>query len=629
MTGTGRDHTFQEIRPVQSLHAPAFEFAEVAGLGDFTEHDRRLEELAREAAASAASETALVLAPPVAALLEMSLDLGSDDEDLLEDARANAAAQEYELAVDLLTEYLGAHPEHQEGRYLHAYCLYHLDAPRQLEALRILRPLREESLADDGLRERIRDLRRELRRRLTPAEVTAYTQSAHRDPRGALARVEAFVELAPEEGTLSYLLALGQAREGDLERALETAERGAAQADTDREQVASLARRLLLVLLAPQVAPAVSAFKTGDLDRARRELARMDPRWRHSVVVADFDAYLAVLPARVDPRTPPPAPRLPADRTDDLYSLIADADGQVAAQLMRAGQAEHAERLLAPMLALVPRFPWLNFLYAACLYRLLRDPDRAASCARIALRDPTLTQAGELLEAIRSWQEASLVNPVVDEYVAAMESVRGAVSVERLAALRLRLTELERVLPALSSAVHSETGIRIVRELGQAVGQRLTEVADAMLVGGLYEKYDRVMSTAKGGIRDAGQAAGLGRLLDGLAAEIKAVRKGAAKSTGAQVDELAALVATRRAEVEKVTRGIEVSALVRRFNALAEQLSDPLARLRPEPPAVVRSRLSRILDDARSLRRGAKRTLDARDQALLDELIGTISGMLR
>ncbi|GAA2462959.1 hypothetical protein ACFPFX_25385 [Streptomyces mauvecolor] len=628
MTGTGRDHTFQEIRPVQSLHAPAFEFTEVTGHGDFAEHDRRLEELAREAAAAAASETALVLAPPLADAGGMSLDLGSGDEDLLEDARANATAQEYDLALELLGEYLGAHPEHQEGRYLRAYCLYHLDGPGQLEALRVLRPLRDEPLADDGLRDRIRDLRRELRRRLTPPEVTAYTQSMRTDPRGALARVEAFLELAPEEGTLSYLLALGQARGGDLERALDTAERGAAQADADGDQVAAFARRLRLALLTPHAAPAVSAFKTGDLDRARRELARMDPRWRRSVVVDDFDAYLALLHGRTDRRAAPPAPRLPADRTEDLYSLIADADGQHAAELMRAGRAEQAERLLAQVLALVPRFPWINFLYAACLYRLLRDPDRAAACAETALRDPTLTQARELLETIRSWQEATLVNPVVDEYVAAMESVRGGVSVERLGALRQRLVALEHVLPSLSSSVRSETGAQIVRELGQAVGQRLVEVTDAIVVGGLYEKYDRLMSSVKGGISDARDADRLGHALDGIAAEIKSVRKAARKGAGDQLDELAALVVSRRSEVEKVKTGIQVSALVRRFNELAEQQSEPLARLRADP-YTVRSRLGGILEDARRLRRDAKRTLDSRDQTLLDELISTISRTLR
>ncbi|MEU9101652.1 hypothetical protein [Streptomyces sp. NPDC048361] len=628
MTGTGRAHTFQEIRPVQSLVAPAFEFTEVAGHGEFAEHDRRLEELAREAAAAVASETALILAPPVSALLEMSLDLGSGDEDLLDDARANAAAQQYGIALELLDEYLDAHPGHQEARYLRAYCLYHLGGPGQVEALRALLPLRADPPDDDDLRDRVGELRRELRRRLTPLEITAYTETVRTDPLGALARVEAFVELAPEEGTLSYLLALGQAREGDLERALDTAEHGAAQADTDGEQVAALARRLRLALLAPHVKPAVSAFKTGDVDRARRELARLEPEWRHSVVVVDFDAYLAQLARRADRHAPPPAPRLPADRADDLYALIADADGQRAAELMRTGRAEQAERLLAHVLSLVPDFPWLNFLYAACLYQLLRDPDRAAVCAGIARRDPAIAQAGELFEAIRSWQEASLVNPVVDEYVAAMESVRDGVSVERLTALRRRLTDLDRVLPALASAVHSATGIQIVRELEQAVRQRLVEIADAIVVGGLYEKYDRLLSTVQGGISSARDADRLGQALDTISAEIDGARTSARQGAGDRFDELAALVRARRAEVDKVKTSIDVSALVRRFNDLAARQSEPLARLRADP-YTLRTELNRILEDARRLRRGAQHALDPRDRKLLDELIATITGTLR
>ncbi|MCX4820101.1 tetratricopeptide repeat protein [Streptomyces sp. NBC_01142] len=626
MTGTGRDHAFQEIRPVQALQMPAFEFTEVRGHDDVAEHDRRLEEIAREHAAKAASQTALVLAPPADSLVEMSLDLGSDGEELLADARANARDGRHDVALEQLEEYLRPAPEHQEARYLRAYCLYHLGGQHHLKALRILRPLRDEPVEAD-LRERISDLRRELRRRLTPLEVTAYTGTARSDPLGALARVEAFLELAPEEGTLSYLLALGQSRGGDLEEALDTATRGAAEADVDQEQVAALARRLRLALLAPVAAPAVTAFKAGDLHRARGELFRMDPRWRANMVLDDFDAYLALL---VDhPSLTPPAPRLPADRTEDLYSLIAESDGQHAAVLMQTGRADEAERLLAHVLSLVPDFPWLNFLYAACLYRLGREPDRAAACAEIARRDPAIAQADQLLEAIRGWQEAAVINPALDEYVAAMESVRGEVSADRLEALRKRMAVLERGLPALREAARTERGAQVVRELGEAIGQRLAEVTDAMAVHRLYEKYEGIMSTAKGGVSDASAADRLARSLDGLAAEIKNTRRRADKGgPGNQLDELAALVTLRRTELDRVTAAVRVSDLVRRFNQLAERQSEPLARLRAAP-SEVRGTLTAILNEARQLSRSAKGTLDARDRSLLDELIGTIARTLR
>jgi tetratricopeptide (TPR) repeat protein len=620
VTGSEGDrHSFREIGPVPSLRTPAFEFTEVRGHGEVAEHDRRLEELARRAAAEAVSDRLLVLTPVVGALAEMSLNLG-DDEDLLEDARANAQSGAYDLALEQLSEYLRIRPEHQEARYLRAFCMYRLDGQDQVEALRILRPLRDEPMADE-LRERVRDLRRELRRRLTPLEITAYAQTVRSDPHGALDRAKAFLELAPEEGSLSHLVALGQARDGALEQALDTATRGAAEADVDKEQVSSLARRLLLPFLCPVAEPAVTAFKERDPRRARAELSRMAPRWRHNAVVDDFDAILALWIARPN-STSPPMPNLPADRAEDVYSLIAESDGQTAAALMQAGLAHEAERLLARVLALIPGFRWLNFLYAACLLRLGRDPERAATCAEIARRDPTITQAGELLEAIRGWQEATVINPAVAEYVAAMKSVSGGVSSGRLAALRTRLLDLQRELPTLRGAARTERGGQAVQELGKAIGQRLAEIADAMVVSELYDRYDAIMSTVKGGVPDAAAADRLARSLDELAARIKDGRRGTGKNTGGDsFEELAKLVSARRSEVERVKTGLKVSALVRRFNELAELTATSFG---PRDVYTMRTRLISIRDDAQKLRRDSKRALDPRDLELLDELIAAI-----
>lgn len=478
MTGTGRDHTFHEIRPVQALRTPSFELKEVRSHQDLADHDRRLDELAREAAAAETSRTAQLLAPPVATLTEMTLHLGDDGEDLLEDARANVGNGDHRTALELLEEYLHTAPDHQEARYLRAFCLFHLGEGNRAQALRILRPLRDEPLPAD-LRERVQELRRELRRLLTPLEITAYAETSRSDPGGALERVEAFLELAPEEGTLSYLLALGQARAGDLERALDTAERGAEEADTDKERVAAYARRLQLIVLTQHAAPAVAAFKDGHPQRALGELAAMDPRRRHDVVLDDFEAHLRLV-IRQGNRTPYPEPRLPAGRAEDLYTLIAESDAQHAAGLMKIGRLEDAEWLMARLLAVVPGFSWLNFLYAACLLRLGRDPDRAAACAEIARRDPTLSQASELLQVIREWQEATAINPVIKAYLGAMESVRDDVSAARLTTLRTQLTGLQRGLPDLRRRTRTEAGAQVVHQLGEAIAARLTEIDQAL-----------------------------------------------------------------------------------------------------------------------------------------------------
>ncbi|MFF7484763.1 hypothetical protein ACFZBC_04590 [Streptomyces luteogriseus] len=640
MTAPSDDrHAFRDVGPVQSLRTPSFEFAEVTRHADLAEHDRRLDELARRAHTAPVADRLLELsavAPDT--LQEMSLVIGDDGEDLLEDGRANAHAGEYGTALELLTEYLRGRPGHQEARYLRAFCMYRLDGQDRVEALRILRPLRDEPM-EDGLREQVRELRRELRRLLTPLEVGAYARTARSDPRSALERAEAFLELAPEEGSLCCLVALGQARGGALDQALETATRGAAEADVDREQVSALARRLLLPYLRPAAAQAVAAFKARNPRLARAELARMESRWRRSAVIEDFDAYLALCVTGWTGASPP-APRLPDDRADDVYSLIAESDGQSAAALMQAGLAEAAEQVLARVLPLVPGFRWLNFLYAACLLRLGRDPERAAACAEIAERDATITQAGELLAAIRGWQEATVINPAVDEYVAAMKSVSGGASSDSLARLRTRLTVLRQGLPTLRAAALSEQGRQVVGELEKAIGQRLSEVEGAMVVADLYAGYDAAMAPVQGGLTDIAAADRLARSLDDLATRIKDKRRAAGKGTGQdQLGNLAELVSARLAELDRVRTGLLVSDLVKRFNDLVQPPGQPgfsdlppavagfLQSQRPDP-YTLRTRLSGIRDEARGLRRNHRKTLAARETELLDELIATISKVL-
>lgn len=493
MTGTGRDQTFHEYRPVQALHTPVFELKEARGHGGLVDHESRLEQIALEAAAAVTSHTAQLLTPPVTVLTELSLKFGDDGEDLLDDARSNVAEGEYRIAAELLAEFLETSPGHQEARYLRAFCLFRLDAEKRTEALRLLRPLRDEPLPDD-LRTRVTELRRELRRLLAPREITGYAEMSRSDPRGALARVEAFLELAPEEGTLSYLLALGQARAGDVEAALDTAERGAREADTDKERVAAYARRLRLAVLIPHTGRAVAAFKDGETEQARRELAAIAPRWPDAVVLHDFEDHLRFLVRHGD-RTPYPEPRLSEDRAEDLYTLIAESDTQRAAGLLAAGRLEEAKRVMDGLLPLVPGFRWLNFLYAACLLSLGRDPDRAAVCAEIAVRDRTLPQAPELLQAIRNWQEAVVINPVVKGYVDAMEGVRDGVTEARLTLLRSQMTIFQRRIPELRRAARSEVGIKVVRQLDEAIAARLTEIDQAettVAVSELLKRFTEV-----------------------------------------------------------------------------------------------------------------------------------------
>ncbi|WP_105971239.1 alkyl sulfatase dimerization domain-containing protein [Streptomyces geranii] len=541
MTGTGRDHTFHELRPVQTLRTPSFQLNAATGHAGLVGLEPRPEDIAREAAA-AISRTTQLLAPPVAALAELSLHLGDHGEDLLEDARANVADGEYRLAAELLTEFLETSPDHQEARYLHAFCLFHLAGENRTRALRVLRPLRDEPLPDD-LRARVGELRGELRRLLTPAEIASYAETSRSDPRGALERLAAFLELVPEEGTLSYLVAAGKADAGYPEAALDIAERGAREADTDGERVAAYARRLSLVVLVPYVGRAVAAFKDGEPQQARRELAAIAPRRRGAVVLDDFDAFLQFVGPRGD-RTPYPQPRLTEDRAEDLYTLIAGPDTERAAGMLATGRFDAAKRVMDDLLPLLPGFRRLNFFYAVCLLCLGRDPDRAAVCAEIAVRDRTLPQAPELLRAIRDWQEAMVINPVVKAYVDAMEGVRHEVSPASLTLLRDRLTNLRRRIPELRRAARSEVGIDVVRQLDEAIAARLSEIERAETTIAVSELLTRFTEVA--GLLGRPDRYTPRTRLDDLLREAKALRtrRGLTAESQVVLDQLIAAVST-------------------------------------------------------------------------------------
>lgn len=617
--------------PVQSLYKPPFELSGL-GLGrgaDTFDHDRILADLAT----TTIEPDGLPDGGPLVALAAdalskpLSLTIGPDGEDLLEDARADIAAGHFEIALALLEEYLGRFAAHQEARFLRAYCLAHIAEPGYGEALRILRPLRDEVTPKD-LRERISALRRELRRRLAPAEYQAYADTAERDSRGALARVADFLELVPEDGKLSYLLAAGHARLGELDQALEAAERGVLEADGERHRIEELARRLRLILLRPMAEPAARAFKTRNPQLALALLDGIEPRWRESGPIQDFERYLALL---IEHRNPPvpPAPLLPEGRADDLYSLIAEDDVSRALALMDRGDLERAERLLAALMAAVPGFRWLNFVYAICLYENGRRPDQAEACAQVATRDPAITQARDLLDAIHAWQESIVINPVVEEFVAVVDALNDTSSAQRLPRLRNRLVAVQGQISVLRKAARTAEGRKAVEHLSAATGNWISELDKAEVARAFFDEYERLMTPVAGGLRTVRDADQLATALDALGVRIRAARTRMGITGGSgdrdrahPLDELADRVEAHRAEAGAVRTTIEVSELVRRFNTLMA----PLASGSPDTQLfqAMAALAEPIGREAIRLRDAAGRRLDSQERQLLDQLIATI-----
>ncbi|MFE0099022.1 hypothetical protein [Streptomyces sp. NPDC059009] len=573
MTSEGRFPGFQtQADPVPMLRTPVISF-------DLTRRQRELPESdpswdTTGGAADQEAVTPTLVRPPtlVETDVDASLDLDESGDDLLEDARANIAEGNYALAAAQLEEFLDTCPDHPEARYLLAYCHYCLGGAGQMEALRILRPLRDEPL-DGALRASVDELRSELRRVLTPAELHAFAAAERSDPRAAAGRIRAYIELAPEEPAPPYLLAESLARMGELEQALSVAESGAQETEGDRSALRAFARELRLRVMRPLVAEAVAALRHGGYARARRSLRSLDPRWRETDVLRDFDAFLTrLLNSRHDVNRPLPAPRVPEERAEDLYSLIAEDDGRQAAELLGDGQLAAAEQRLARALHLVPRFAWLNFLYAYSLYLQGHEPDRAVAAAEIAVRDPSLTQASDLLQAVREMREALAINPLVAEYVEALEAVRGEITSEQIGTLEERLKRLRTRLARLRQQSLSRRGAEVLDQLAVAIDRQLAAVADATAVRDLYDRYDALMRPHQSGLRTLSDATVLAQGLNALATTAGATRRRLTGPEAAKpLDALVKHVSRRLEEIKKVRASLEVGALVQRFNRAAER----------------------------------------------------------
>jgi DNA-directed RNA polymerase specialized sigma24 family protein len=216
------------------------------------------------------------------------------------------------------------------------------------------------------------------------------------------------------------------------------------------------------------------------------------------------------------------------------------------------------------------------------------------------------------------------IKPAVNELTTAMESVRGGgASVEQLDALGKQLELLQSRLPTLRGVAVTPTGAQTVRDLG-VIERQLAQLADVVVVGRLYEKYDRIMTMAKGGLSTTGQADQLATTLDDLAREIEKTRKRLPNEDESdKLAELASHVSDRRAALKQITTSLEVAELVQRFNRLAEELQRSTS---PTDLDIyrIRAELQQIHDAAKRLQRRVKTPEEP-----LQQLIQIVSQLLQ
>jgi tetratricopeptide (TPR) repeat protein len=332
----------------------------------------------------------------------LSLEYASYEDGLIEDAKANIAAGNIELALAQLDEVLDLVPGHHEARYLRSYCLlsggHEMAALTELESLRGNRP-------EPELAERVLELRATLRSTLTDRLL------AHPDE-AALAE---YLRLVPEEGRCWLELTLQRALRGDLQGAVATAQAGvgAADAEADRRTLDWLGHQIRLHLLRALTASVVALLHKDAYGAALEELRRLGPDWSSFEPVADLAAYILQMW-----RDGPGQPDLPRGRADVVYDLLAGRDLARTGALVSEGRPEEGIALMRRSVRLVPTDPWTNFMLGVCLLVTDGDLDELEAAVRVAGTDERITNASDLSDAValrRVDREAAAIHDFIGD----------------------------------------------------------------------------------------------------------------------------------------------------------------------------------------------------------------------
>lgn len=373
--------TLRTLDSSSTLRVPTFS---VPARGPEADLTWELQRARRELDAGRPMELAPVLRAFEDSEVPLSLEYASYEDGLIEDAKANIAASNIELALAQLREVLELVPGHHEARYLRAYCLLsggqEMAALRELEALRADRP-------EPGLAEQVLELRATLRGRLTDRLM------ADRDE-VALAE---YLLLVPEEGRCWLELTVQRVQRGDLQSAVAAAQTGAkaADAEADRRALGRLTHQLRLHLLRALVSHIPELLHQGAYNAALEELRRLGPDWSGFRPVADLVAYILQMS-----REGPGRPELPRDRADSVYDLLAGRDLAKVHALLGEGRPEPGLALMQRSIRLVPADPFTNFMMGVCLLATDGDLGEIDEAGRIAGTDERIVMATDLLDAV-------------------------------------------------------------------------------------------------------------------------------------------------------------------------------------------------------------------------------------
>jgi len=451
--------------------------------------------------------------------------------ELLFQARQLVEKKDYLGALEVLARLLKEAPGHPEGLYLKALCYYHLN--RDEEALETLQPLNAASLE-----RRIADNVNQLRSSISLKMITLFLElMKEKQYSRAEKLLQRYVELDPGR-TLYYAmlatLLMGQER---LREARDIIIVGMESCNRGEIPLLDILRREIgKRYLAQAMQPALRLYKKKQYSEAKAALIRLEPDLKRLPVYVIFFRYLSALGGGgIFSRFRSPRDTnevIPSGKHEDVESFhffLVRAELDAAQKYISEEKFQLAEDTLGDAVDYAPHFPFINYLYGACIFNrvnaqagsgqrpdldtMLADMEEAAFHARLGLGDREIAGAPKLVELIENVlkmlrevkEEAKLINAVIDEFKQIMDSAEGGVtSIAQLDNILAHFKSLKARTREITGKVKSKQGKDALTQLSQAINRNLdqaeSEKKEAVPLNAAAEEFKRIVDSAKSGI---------------------------------------------------------------------------------------------------------------------------------
>jgi hypothetical protein len=482
------------------------------------------------------------------------------------EAKRAIGAEQYPEALAILVEVVRDAPEHDEGRFLTAYCMNRVGQP--LQALRTLRPLRDGDLAR-RMQTRVATLIRELRSGLessTAQWCLGALRSGGADT--VVTQVRELVDLDPGSGLYHHLLGVALLTAGRLDEGVAALRAGCAACDPEyRDGLADLLRSAEQHAARHYMTPARESWRRGAYARARAELQRLGPSVRQLDLWKVFDRLLASFPGGLRGllgKAPAPGTEAPPGSPAEmelLYGFLLEQELAQAQAMCALGLLGEAEAILQEVVQRAPHYPFGQFLAGFALYRavqaasadespipletLIAALETVRERARVGCNDPEIPAAAMLLRTseellgrfVTIRRDHELFDVVAREYAAAMDLVKGGIRSEAHAReVGKALQAVSRRLPELRRGIQSAAGREAIAQFEKRITENLKQLDDMAAqmkqteaVNALIVRFNgRMTQLQRSPIRSRGELEENRRFFQTLRTDVEAARTAAA-----------------------------------------------------------------------------------------------------